>query len=204
MTVAFLMRQVQNVIAETLRMWPAPPLLIRCALEEDTWPEGGTGVEGGVKLQRASDLFISLCDRGHSLQSITEPLPEPADEVGFRIDGAGRTLAGHRYNPNPNPNPNLAGHRYNMGRSPDLWEHPDVFDTSRWDRPFTNPKVKGWKGYNPSARKGLYPSEVATDYAFLAFGAGERKCVGDQFALLEAAVTMIMMCRRRALVGRLV
>ena len=36
------MPEVQKVIAETLRMWPAPPLLIRCATEAVTWPEGGT------------------------------------------------------------------------------------------------------------------------------------------------------------------
>ena len=136
---------VQNLIAETLRMWPAPPLLIRCALEEDTWPEGGTGIEGGVKLNRANDLFISL---------------------------------------------------YNMGRSPQLWDNPDVFDIDRWERPFVNAEVVGWKGYDPEKRAGLYPSEIASDYSFLPFGAGERKCVGDQFALLESAVTIIMLYRR--------
>ena len=30
------MPELQKVLAETLRMWPAPPLFIRCALEEDT------------------------------------------------------------------------------------------------------------------------------------------------------------------------
>ena len=139
------MRQVQNLLAETLRMWPAPPLLIRCALEEDTWPEGGTQIEGGAKLQRASDLFISL---------------------------------------------------YNMGRSPQLWDNPDAFDMDRWERPFSNTEVKGWKGYRPELRRGYYPSEVASDFSFLPFGAGERKCVGDQFALLESAVTVIMVLRR--------
>ena len=28
--------------------------------------------------------------------------------------------------------------------------------------------------------------EIASDHAMIPFGAGERKCVGDQFALLEA------------------
>eukprot|EP00965_Chrysotila_dentata_P153182 5062087-Pleurochrysis_carterae.AAC.4 len=126
-------------------MWPAPPLLIRRALEADNWPEGGTGVEGGVKLQRASDLFISL---------------------------------------------------YNMGRSPQLWDNPNTFDPDRWERKQTNPEVKGWAGYDPEMRRGLYPSEIAADYAFLPFGAAERKCVGDQFALLEAAVTLVMLTRR--------
>ena len=39
-----------------------------------------------------------------------------------------------------------------MGRSPQLWEKPDVFDPQRWDRPFYNEDVKGWKGYDPERR----------------------------------------------------
>ena len=140
--------QVQKVIAETLRMWPAPPLFIRCATEADQWPEGGTGIEGGCKLARANDLFIST---------------------------------------------------YNLGRSPQLWKDPDVFDPQRWDHPFYNDEVKGWKGYDPERRTpGLWVAnlEIATDHAMLPFGAGERKCVGDTFALLEAAVSVVMMLRR--------
>lgn len=38
--------------------------------------------------------------------------------------------------------------------------------------------------------------QIASDHALLPFGAGERKCVGDQFAVLEAAVTIIMLLRR--------
>jgi cytochrome P450 len=142
------MPEVQKVIAETLRMWPAPPLFIRCALEKDQWPEGGTGIEGGCSLARANDLFIST---------------------------------------------------YNLGRSPQLWKDPDVFDPQRWDHPFYNDEVKGWKGYDPERRTpGLWVAnlEIATDHAMLPFGAGERKCVGDTFALLEAAVSVVMMLRR--------
>lgn len=142
------MPEVQKVIAETLRMWPAPPLFIRCATEADQWPEGGTGIEGGCTLARANDLFIST---------------------------------------------------YNLGRSPQLWKDPDVFDPQRWDHPFYNDEVKGWKGYDPERRTpGLWVAnlEIATDHAMLPFGAGERKCVGDTFALLEAAVSVVMMLRR--------
>lgn len=142
------MPEVQKCIAETLRMWPAPPLFIRCATEADQWPEGGTGIEGGCKLARANDLFIST---------------------------------------------------YNLGRSPQLWKDPDVFDPQRWDHPFYNDEVKGWAGYDPERRTpGLWVAnlEIATDHALLPFGAGERKCVGDQFALLEASVSVVMMLRR--------
>ena len=86
-----------------------------------------------------------------------------------------------------------------MGRSPQLWKDPDVFDPQRWDHPFYNDEVKGWAGYDPERRTpGLWVSnlEIATDHAMLPFGAGERKCVGDTFALLEASVSIVMMLRR--------
>jgi cytochrome P450 family 97 subfamily B polypeptide 3 len=38
--------------------------------------------------------------------------------------------------------------------------------------------------------------QTAADFAFLPFGGGSRKCVGDQFAMLEAAVAFAMLVRR--------
>lgn len=84
---------------------------------------------------------------------------------------------------------------WNLHRSPDLWENPETFDPTRWDRPFSNPSVEGWEGYNPDKISGLYPNEQTADFAFLPFGGGQRKCVGDQFAMLEAAVTMSMVLK---------
>lgn len=80
---------------------------------------------------------------------------------------------------------------WNLHRSPELWEDPEKFDPTRWERPFKNPSVTGWNGYNPEKVTGLYPNEIATDCAFLPFGGGQRKCVGDQFAMMEAVVTMV-------------
>jgi len=79
---------------------------------------------------------------------------------------------------------------WNLHRSPELWENPYTFDPTRWERPFRNANVKGWAGYDPDKVSGLYPNENASDFAFLPFGGGARKCIGDQFAVMEAAITM--------------
>jgi cytochrome P450 len=83
-------------------------------------------------------------------------------------------------------------------RSPYLWKDPDVFRPERFSEPNSNPDFgKAWAGYRPEAQgSSLYPNEVAADFAFIPFGGGARKCVGDQFALLEAtvAITMLLRC----------
>lgn len=41
----------------------------------------------------------------------------------------------------------------------------------------------------------MYPNEIASDFAFIPFGGGQRKCVGDQFAMLEATVALAVLLR---------
>ncbi len=86
---------------------------------------------------------------------------------------------------------------YNLHRDGQLWPQPDTFDPERFLRPYSNKAaLPDWDGYDPAQMTGLYPNEVAADFAFLPFGGGARKCVGDQFATLEATVTLAMLMRR--------
>lgn len=80
---------------------------------------------------------------------------------------------------------------WNLHRSPELWENPEAYDPTRFERSFQNRDIEGWDGYDPEKIRGLYPNEQTADFAFLPFGGGQRKCVGDQFAMMEATVTMV-------------
>jgi cytochrome P450 len=141
------MKKTRYALIEALRLYPEPPVLIRRARMEDTLPPGGSGLSGGIKVLRGTDIFIST---------------------------------------------------WNLHRAPEYWENPEKYDPTRWERPFKNPGIKGWEGYNPDKVSDvmIYPNEIASDYAFLPFGAGKRKCIGDQFAMLEATVTLSMIMNK--------
>ena len=67
---------------------------------------------------------------------------------------------------------------YNIHRSPVVWDEPDAFRPERFplDRPV--------------------PNEQNTDYTFIPFSGGARKCVGDQFALMEAVCALAVVLRQ--------
>lgn len=67
---------------------------------------------------------------------------------------------------------------WNLHRNPRLWPEPDKFIPERF----------------PLDQK--MPNEVTENFAYLPFGGGQRKCVGDQFALFESIITLAMVCRR--------
>lgn len=38
--------------------------------------------------------------------------------------------------------------------------------------------------------------QIIADFAFLPFGGGARKCVGDQFALMESTIALAMLLKK--------
>lgn len=85
---------------------------------------------------------------------------------------------------------------WNLHRSEALWDRPAEYMPERFLSKFRNEGVVDWNGYTPRMGGGLYPTEVDADFAFLPFGGGNRKCVGDQFAMMEATVTLAMMLKK--------
>lgn len=55
------MKYIRYIAAESLRMYPEPPLLIRRALESDELPPGAGGPDGlRPKITRGVDLFLAI------------------------------------------------------------------------------------------------------------------------------------------------
>nr|QNS29943.1 cytochrome P450 [Nothapodytes nimmoniana] len=86
---------------------------------------------------------------------------------------------------------------YNLHRSPYFWDKPNEFEPERFQVERKAEGIEGWAGFDPSRSPGaLYPNEITSDFAFLPFGGGPRKCVGDQFALMESTVALAMLLQK--------
>ncbi|OAY42794.1 carotene epsilon-monooxygenase, chloroplastic [Manihot esculenta] len=67
---------------------------------------------------------------------------------------------------------------YNIHHSSKVWERAEEFVPERFDL------------------DGPIPNETNTDFRFIPFSGGPRKCVGDQFALLEAIVALAIFLQK--------
>ncbi|XP_010532498.1 PREDICTED: cytochrome P450 97B3, chloroplastic [Tarenaya hassleriana] len=86
---------------------------------------------------------------------------------------------------------------YNLHRSPYFWDSPDDFEPERFLRKRESDGIEGWAGFDPSRSPGaLYPNEVISDFALLPFGGGPRKCIGDQFALMESTAALALLLQK--------
>lgn len=86
---------------------------------------------------------------------------------------------------------------YNLHRSPYFWDRPNEFEPERFTVPKKDENIEGWAGFDPDRSPGaMYPNEIVADFAFLPFGGGPRKCVGDQFALLESTVALALLLQK--------
>ncbi|KAM3376424.1 cytochrome 97B2, chloroplastic [Capsicum galapagoense] len=86
---------------------------------------------------------------------------------------------------------------YNLHRSPYFWDMPNEFEPERFLVQRESQGIEGWAGFDPSRSPGaLYPNEIISDFAFLPFGGGPRKCVGDQFALMESTIALAMLLQK--------
>ena len=217
------MPYLRATLAESLRMFPQPPLLIRRSLAPDTLPPGLGGDPAGYPIGKGADIFISVWNLHRSPHLWKDPdvfRPERYEEAftnpafgdawaGARWWGWGRGACRRERGGGTGQTPLVLQLRAaalrranNLAAAPLSTKPaaPNPVQTSTHPQHSSHPTSQNNRletGYQPEAGRGaLYPNEVASDFAFIPFGGGARKCVGDQFALFEATVAFAMLLRR--------
>ncbi|PWA60478.1 cytochrome P450 superfamily protein [Artemisia annua] len=77
-----------------------------------------------------------------------------------------------------NPGQDIMISVYNIHHSSQVWERAEEFIPERFDL------------------DGPVPNEANTDYKYIPFSGGPRKCVGDQFAMMEAIVALAIFLQK--------
>nr|VDD51569.1 unnamed protein product [Brassica oleracea] len=90
------------------------------------------------------------------------------------------------------------GHKVPKGT--DIFISVSEFEPDRFLRTKESNGIEDWAGFDPSRSPGaLYPNEIIADFASLPFGGGSRKCIGEQFALMESTVVLTKVWNRFSL-----
>lgn len=93
---------------------------------------------------------------------------------------------------------------YNIHRNPDVWDSPDEFQPERFDLdgPVPNEQNTDYRFGTSLAKHTRWRGTLCrvADAGFrrryIPFSGGPRKCVGDQFALMEAVVALAVVLKR--------
>jgi len=158
-----------SVLTWTLKLLVDSPAALAAATAEADAVLGGLAPGAAPSLAQTQAL-------GYCMRCINESMRlYPHPPVLIRRAGQADTLPGGYAVP---AGQDIIISVYNIHRSPAVWERPDDFWPERF--PLDQP----------------IPNETTSDYAYIPFSGGARKCVGDQFALLEAVTALGLLLRR--------
>lgn len=79
---------------------------------------------------------------------------------------------------------------YTLHRDPSLWADPRLFDPDRFMRTSGGGGGGGALGSSQAAIADAVRAGASHPYAFMAFGAGPRRCIGEPLAWMEARVVL--------------
>jgi len=169
-------------LAETLRMYPEPPLLIRRALDDDYLPyptRGGTGSESVSGYHDSALTSTSVGGVVGGQESNGQGHQKGNSERNAIVTKKDKEQQRNTKGVYVPKGTDVFISTFNIHRSEEYWKDPLTYNPERFLEPHTNPHVWNWSGYSAtSLEKQLYPNEVNADFAFLPFGGGSRKCVG--------------------------